>query len=116
MCRSLVGSVPAGAGNQARVAGPDATLRASALGTARVLSRHAPRRPTARPLTAAALAEADAVLALTGHSTVDYGFVVQHSKLVVGTRNATKGVAHGRRRSWRRELGQAAQLTWRRIG
>jgi UDP-N-acetyl-D-mannosaminuronate dehydrogenase len=32
------------------------------------------------------------VVVCTKHSDVDYGFVVQHSKLVVDTRNATDGV------------------------
>jgi len=48
------------------------------------------------PLTAAALAEADAVLIATDHSTVDYDFVVRHARLVVDSRNATRTVREGR--------------------
>ena len=45
------------------------------------------------PLTEAQLATYDAVLIATEHSAVDYGFVAKHSKLVVDTRNATRGIA-----------------------
>lgn len=38
------------------------------------------------------LAEADCVLIITDHSGIDYTWVVQHSQLVVDTRNATKQV------------------------
>lgn len=48
------------------------------------------------PLTAEFLASQDCVLIATDHSNVDYGLVVQHSRLVVDTRNATKGVVEGR--------------------
>jgi UDP-N-acetyl-D-glucosamine dehydrogenase len=41
------------------------------------------------PLTADALAGADAVVIVTDHSTVDYQFVVDHAGLVIDTRNAT---------------------------
>lgn len=43
-------------------------------------------------LTAEQLATYDAVLIATDHSTVDYQFLVDHSKLVVDTRNATQNV------------------------
>jgi UDP-N-acetyl-D-glucosamine dehydrogenase len=45
------------------------------------------------PLTARALDEADLVLILTDHSDVDYAFVVEHARLVLDTRNATRGLA-----------------------
>ncbi len=41
------------------------------------------------PLTQEALTNADAVVIVTDHSTVDYQFVVDHAGLVVDTRNAT---------------------------
>ena len=44
------------------------------------------------PLTAETLAAADAVLIATDHSQFDYDFIVQHSQLVVDTRNATRDV------------------------
>jgi UDP-N-acetyl-D-glucosamine dehydrogenase len=49
-----------------------------------------------RPLTSEALANADGVLILTDHSTVDYELVVASAKLVVDTRNATKNVLENR--------------------
>jgi UDP-N-acetyl-D-glucosamine dehydrogenase len=50
------------------------------------------------PLTAEALAAADAVLIAADHTGVDYDFVVRHSRLVVDTRNATRHVREGRDR------------------
>jgi len=47
-------------------------------------------------LTAEYLANQDCVLIATDHSAYDYDFIVQHSKLVVDTRNATKNVVGGR--------------------
>lgn len=47
-------------------------------------------------LTADTLAAADAVLIATDHTTVDYDLVVQHARLVVDARNATRHVRHGR--------------------
>jgi len=44
------------------------------------------------PLTARTLGEADLVLILTDHSAVDYRFVVEHSRLLLDTRFATRGV------------------------
>jgi UDP-N-acetyl-D-glucosamine dehydrogenase len=38
----------------------------------------------------------DCVLIATDHSAFDYDFIVEHSGLVVDTRNATKNVALGR--------------------
>lgn len=43
-------------------------------------------------LTAKWLKSQDAVLIVTDHSAVDYAFVVEHARLVVDTRNATRGV------------------------
>ncbi len=45
------------------------------------------------PLTEKQLATYDAVLIATDHSSIDYGFIAQHSQLVVDTRNATHNVA-----------------------
>jgi UDP-N-acetyl-D-glucosamine dehydrogenase len=50
------------------------------------------------PLTPETLAAADAVLIATDHSAIDYDLVVQHSRLVVDTRNATRNVRAGRER------------------
>ena len=67
---------------------------------------HVPKLPKMRhhdvpemsssPLDAKFLAEQDCVLIATDHSAYDYDFIVQHSKLVVDTRNATGNVRHGR--------------------
>ena len=43
-------------------------------------------------LTSAEIKKADCVVILTNHSNVDYKEVVKNSKLVVDTRNATKGI------------------------
>lgn len=51
---------------------------------------------TSRELTPEFLAEQDCVLIATDHSAYDYDFIVQHSRLVVDTRNATKHVTAGR--------------------
>jgi UDP-N-acetyl-D-glucosamine dehydrogenase len=45
------------------------------------------------PLTPDALSGADCVLIATDHSQVDWEFVVHHARVVIDTRNATKGVA-----------------------
>ena len=45
------------------------------------------------PLTPGTLSEADMVLIATDHSDTDYDFIVQHAKVVLDTRNATKNVA-----------------------
>jgi len=50
------------------------------------------------PLAKSALAAADCVLIITDHSGIDYEWVVQHSRLVVDTRNATKHVQDNRRK------------------
>lgn len=56
--------------------------------------RHWPHLSMAStPLTPEFLASQDAVLIATDHTAFDYKFIVEHSKLVIDTRNATKGVA-----------------------
>lgn len=45
------------------------------------------------PLTERLLQEADLVVILTDHSSVDYAFVAKHAPLVFDTRNATRGLA-----------------------
>jgi UDP-N-acetyl-D-glucosamine dehydrogenase len=67
---------------------------------------HVPKLPKMRhhdvpamdstPLDAKFLASQDCVLIATDHSAYDYGFIVQNSRLVVDTRNATKSVRQGR--------------------
>jgi len=47
-------------------------------------------------LTADELGRADAVLIATDHSCYDYGFIVESSRLVIDTRNATRRVSEGR--------------------
>jgi len=53
---------------------------------------------TSRKLSPAMLARYDAVLISTDHSSYDYQFIVDHARLVVDTRNATKSV----RRGWKK--------------
>src|SRR5688572_10047660 len=54
--------------------------------------RHWPHlRMDSSPLTAEYLAQQDCVLIATDHTAYDYDFVVRSAKLVVDTRNATKG-------------------------
>ena len=48
------------------------------------------------PLVMSSLQDYDAVLILTDHSEIDYGAVVQHSRLIVDTRNATRKVTRHR--------------------
>jgi len=59
-------------------------------------SRHYDLHLDSRPLDPAELAAADAVLIATDHSHIDYQFIVDHSLLVVDTRNATRDVTTGR--------------------
>jgi UDP-N-acetyl-D-glucosamine dehydrogenase len=47
-------------------------------------------------MTAQSLASYDAVLIATAHDAFDYSFIVQHARLVLDTRNATKNVKTGR--------------------
>jgi UDP-N-acetyl-D-glucosamine dehydrogenase len=48
------------------------------------------------PLTPETLAEADCVLIVTGHSGLDYAYIVAHARLVVDAVNATRQVRDGR--------------------
>jgi UDP-N-acetyl-D-glucosamine dehydrogenase len=48
---------------------------------------------TSVPLNEQVLAECDCVVITTDHEVIDYPFVVQHSALIVDTRNATRAVA-----------------------
>lgn len=66
---------------------------------------HVPRSPKKReydfkkksvPITATSLARYDCVVVSTNHSTHDYRFIVQQSRLVVDTRNATAGLRSGK--------------------
>ena len=47
-------------------------------------------------LTLEFLAAQDCVLIVTDHSAYDHDFIVQHSRMVLDTRNATKNVKLGR--------------------
>ena len=51
---------------------------------------------TSSELTPEFLATQDCVLIATDHTAYDYDFIVENSRLVLDTRNATKGVAEGR--------------------
>ncbi|MCD4825909.1 MAG: nucleotide sugar dehydrogenase [Phycisphaerae bacterium] len=53
---------------------------------------------TSKKLTPKMLAGYDTVLISTDHSSYDYKFIVKHAKLIVDTRNATKGVRAGRKK------------------
>jgi UDP-N-acetyl-D-glucosamine dehydrogenase len=67
---------------------------------------HVPKLPRMRhhevldlesqPLTSEFLARQDGVVIATAHSAYDYDFIVEHSPLVVDTRNATRNVRFGR--------------------
>ncbi|PIS24290.1 MAG: UDP-N-acetyl-D-glucosamine dehydrogenase [bacterium (Candidatus Stahlbacteria) CG08_land_8_20_14_0_20_40_26] len=48
------------------------------------------------PLTGKTISKFDCTLIITDHSSYDYDFIVQNSKLVIDTRNATKMVKEGR--------------------
>ncbi|WP_437188481.1 nucleotide sugar dehydrogenase [Planctomicrobium sp. SH668] len=48
-----------------------------------------------QPLTAEYLAAQDCVLIATDHSAYDYDFIVEHSRMVLDTRNATRKVVKG---------------------
>ena len=60
--------------------------------------RHYPKLPSlaSQALTPEYLSAQDAVLIATDHSAYDYAFIVQHARLVVDTRNATKSLLNGR--------------------
>jgi len=55
-------------------------------------------RMASKKLSVRMLASYDAVLISTDHSSYDYQQIVDHAKLVIDTRNATKGVKRGRRK------------------
>jgi UDP-N-acetyl-D-glucosamine dehydrogenase len=44
------------------------------------------------PITPETLAQADCVLIITGHSSLDYGWIVKHARLVIDTVNATRHI------------------------
>jgi UDP-N-acetyl-D-glucosamine dehydrogenase len=48
---------------------------------------------TSVPLSAAGLKKYDAVVIATAHSSYDWKLIARHSKLIIDTRNAMKGVA-----------------------
>jgi UDP-N-acetyl-D-glucosamine dehydrogenase len=54
--------------------------------------RHHAIRLSSQPLTAGFLQAQDCVVVVTDHDNVDYAAVVEHSRLVVDTRNATAGL------------------------
>ncbi len=59
--------------------------------------RHYPHLSmTSTPLSAEYLAEQDCILIATDHSAYDYEWIVQQSRCVIDTRNATRLVNHGR--------------------
>ena len=59
--------------------------------------RHYPHlRMSSTPLTRESLAEQDCVLIATDHGAYDWSFVVEHARLIVDTRGATRRVPHGR--------------------
>ena len=63
------------------------------------LMRHYPNlRMESAPLTPAFLQSQDCVLVVTDHTAYDWSFIVEHSPLVVDTRNATKAVTKNRER------------------
>jgi len=47
---------------------------------------------SSRPLDEAVISEADCVLVVTDHSSVDYELVAKHASIVVDTRNALKAI------------------------
>jgi UDP-N-acetyl-D-glucosamine dehydrogenase len=63
---------------------------------ARKLRHYEPIELDSTPLTPEALGEADAVVIATDHAAYDWDEVVERSRLVVDTRNATRGVRQGR--------------------
>ncbi len=56
------------------------------------MRRYPDRDFASQPLTAETLSTRDCVVVVTNHSAYDWGFVVEHSRLVVDSRNATRGV------------------------
>jgi UDP-N-acetyl-D-glucosamine dehydrogenase len=60
--------------------------------------RHYPDMPAleSQELTPGYLAAQDCTVIATDHSAYDYAFIVEHSTLILDTRNATRGVTEGR--------------------
>lgn len=56
------------------------------------MRRHHLPALTSQPLTAEFLASQDVILIATDHSAYDYPFIVEHARLVLDTRNATRNV------------------------
>ncbi len=56
---------------------------------------------SSQALTPEYLKQHDVTLIATDHSAYDYAMIVQHSRLVVDTRNATQRVASGREKIWK---------------
>jgi len=52
-------------------------------------------------LTDQTLASADLVLLATDHSSFDYQRIVDHARMIVDTRNATRAVVRGRDKIYR---------------
>jgi len=55
--------------------------------------RHYDLKMSSVPLTEKNLEKYDCVVISTDHSSYDYSFIAKHSRLVVDTRNAMKGVS-----------------------
>ena len=62
------------------------------------MRRYPHLRMASQELTAELLNRQDCTVIVTDHSAYDWPWIVEHSSLVVDTRNATKGVAAGRER------------------
>jgi UDP-N-acetyl-D-glucosamine dehydrogenase len=60
--------------------------------------RHSHLRLSSQPLTMDVLQAQDAIVIVTDHSVFDWDWIVEHSRLVVDTRNATRKVVNFRER------------------
>ena len=56
---------------------------------------------TSETLSSDYLASQDCVLIATDHSAYDWDFIVQHARIIVDTRNATRDVTQGRERIYK---------------
>jgi UDP-N-acetyl-D-glucosamine dehydrogenase len=63
--------------------------------------RHHTIRGESQPLTEAFVASQDCLLVITDHSAYNFGWLAQHAKLIVDTRNATADSPPGRCRIWK---------------
>jgi UDP-N-acetyl-D-glucosamine dehydrogenase len=63
--------------------------------------RHHRIRLHSQPLTEAFVTTQDCVVIVTDHSAYDYGWLVQHARLIVDTRNATAGCTAERCHIWK---------------